>query len=146
MPDVNNIENLRKWFRDCPALSAASPFRVDYLSEEPVEYSLISLPSTIAYHENVLGENVPNEKQRMQFIFASNEFWGADVVQNAINFGFYQDVIRWIMAQNAACIFPMIDEGRVLSIIPTLSQYVSAPGTDSARYQIQIEVVYKMTT
>ncbi len=144
MPEVNNIEKLRKWFRGCTALSAKSPFRVDYLSEEPVEYSLISLPSTIAYHENVLGENVPNEKQKIQFLFASNEFWGADPTQNAINFGFYQDVTRWIIEQNAACNFPEIDNGRVLSIVPTLSQYVAAPGTDSARYQIQIELLYKM--
>ena len=145
MPDVNNIENLRAWFRSCPALSAQSPFRVDYLSEEPVEYSLFSLPSTIAYHENVLGELIPNEKQKMQFVFASNESWSADIRQNVLNFGFYQDVTRWIMEQNAACIFPRIDNGRVLSIVPTLSQYVAAPGTDSARYQIQIEVTYKMT-
>lgn len=145
MPTVNNVEHLRKWFRQCPVLSPDNHFRVDYLAEEPVEYSIFSVPSTIRYHENVLGEEVPNDIQRQDYIFATKEFWGADETQNLNNLGFYQDVQAWIFAQNAARIFPKMDNGRVLSIKPTLSQYVSAPGTDSARYQIQIEVTYRMT-
>ena len=144
MPTVNNVEHLRKWLRGCPALLRDNHFRVDYLSEEPVEYSLIAVPSTIAYRKNVLGEDIPRKQQAMNFVFASREVWGADEAQNIANFGFYQDVIMWMIEQNAIRNFPRINEGRVTSIKPTLSQYVTAPGTDSARYQITIEVSYEL--
>ena len=47
MPTVNNVEHLRKWFRQCPALSKANHFRVDYLAEEATEYALYAVPSTV---------------------------------------------------------------------------------------------------
>ena len=144
MPTVNNVEHLRKWLRGCPALLPDNHFRVDYMGEEPTEYSLISLPSTIAYRKNVLGEEIPRKQQTMNFIFASREQWGADEKQNIANFGFYQNVITWMLEQNAVRNLPRINEGRVTAIKPTLSQFVSAPGTDSARYQIQIEVSYEL--
>lgn len=139
----NNVESLRRWFRACPLLSAENHLRVDYLAEEPEEYALISVPSTIRYHENVLGEDVPNDIQTVQFIFASRENYGADERQNMDNYGFYQGIVLWIIEQNAERNLPALSQGRVLSVKPTLSQYVSAPGTDSARYQIQIEVKYR---
>lgn len=144
MPTINNIEHLRAWLRGCPAISRDNRFRVDYMAEEPVEYSLISVPSTISYRENVLGESIPRENQTMSFIFATRESWGADERQNIQNYGFFQDVTAWIIEQNARRIFPRINEGRVTSIRPILTTYVSSPGTDSARYQITIEISYKM--
>ena len=66
--EVTNIEHLRSWLRDCPALSKKNRFRVDYLSESPTEYALYSVPTTIAYRENVLGEEVPREIQTLDFI------------------------------------------------------------------------------
>lgn len=144
MPTVNNVEHLRKWFRRCPALSQDNHFRVDYLAEEPIEYSLIAIPSTISYRKNVLGEEIPKKEQKMNFIFATREVWGADEAQNIANFGFYQDVITWIVEQNAQHNFPLINDGVVKAIKPTLSQYVHAPSANSARYQIQIEIAYDL--
>ena len=102
MPTVNNVEHLRKWFRQCPALSKANHFRVDYLAEEATEYALYAVPSTVNYHENVLGEHVPNDIQTLNFIFASKEVFGAAEAQNIANYGFYQDVIDWIINQNSS--------------------------------------------
>lgn len=144
MPTINNIEHLRAWLRRCPALSRNNRFRVDYMAEEPIEYSLISVPSSIVYRQNVLGETIPRENQKMSFIFATREYWSADERQNIQNYGFYQDVTAWMLEQNAQRIFPRINEGIVTAIHPVLSTYVSSPGTDSARYQITIELAYKM--
>lgn len=143
MPKVNNVEHLRKWFRQCPALSKANHFRVDYLAEEATEYALYAVPSTVNYHENVLGEHVPNDIQTLNFIFASKEVFGAAEAQNIANYGFYQDVIDWIINQNSSRNLPCVNEGRVLSVVPTLTQYVSAPGASSAKYQIQIKLTYR---
>lgn len=144
MPYINNVDHLRKWLRGCPALSAQNHFRVDYMAEEPVEYSLIATPSTIAYRDNVLGESIPREQQTLNFIFATRDNWGGDEAQNIANFGWWQDVLAWMLEQDAQHNYPQIDNGKVVAIRPTLSQYVSAPGTDSARYQIQIAVVYRL--
>lgn len=143
MPTVNNIEHLRKWFRACPALSRENHFRVDYLAEEATEYALYAVPSTVRFHENVLGEHVPNDIQTLDFIFASKENFGANELQNIANYGFYQDVTDWIINQNSLRDLPEINEGRVLSIVPTLTPYVAIPGTNSAKYQIQIKLTYR---
>lgn len=143
MPTVNNIEHLRKWFRACPVLSRDNHFRVDYLAEEATEYALYAVPSTVRFHENVLGEHIPNDIQTLDFIFASKESFGANEMQNIANYGFYQDVTDWIISQNSMRNLPEINEGRVLSIVPTLTPYVAIPGTNSAKYQIQIKLTYR---
>ena len=140
MPGVNNIDSLRAWFRSCPALSSTNRFRVNYLPENPTEYAIYASPSTIAYHENVLGEEVPNDTQTLNFIFASKESYGADVQQNLASMGFYDDVVAWIIEQNANRNFPIIDNGRVKSILPTLTAYPAEIGSDSAKYQIQLKM------
>lgn len=144
MPAIeNNYENLRKWFRGCPALSDSNRFRIDYLSENPTEYALYAVPTAIDYRENVLGEHIPKREQSLNFIFASKEQFGADVQQNLANLGFYDAVVNWIITQNASRNFPTLNEGTVTSIVPTLTQYVAEAGSDNAKYQIQLRLTYK---
>lgn len=137
MPGSNNEQHLRKWLMGCPELSNKNRFRVDYLSEKPTEYAIFAQPSTIAYTENVLGEMVPRQKQVQNFVFATKDVYGADERQNLSNYQFYQDVIAWMQNQNAQRNLPDWEGGTVESVVPTLTQYVSAPGTDSAKYQIK---------
>lgn len=143
MPVVNSTESLREWFRTCPLLAPSSRFGVDYLTENPTEYAIYSVPSPLAYHENVLGEEVLNDVQTVNYIFASKENYGADVEQNLANLGFFEGVTAWIIEQNAARNFPKIQEGRVRSIVPTLTAYPAETGTDAAKYQIQIRITYR---
>lgn len=143
MPELNNAEQIRLWLRGCPALSDTNRFRVDYLAENATEYAIYSVPSQITYRENVLGEEVPTDLQTLNFIFASRESYGPDIQQNLANLGFYDEVIRWIIEQNNLRNFPSINEGRVRSIVPTLTPYVVDGGSDAARYQIQIRMTYQ---
>ena len=144
MPVLNNVEQLRAWFRTCPAILDTNRFRVDYLAESPTEYAIYAVPSTISYHENVLGEEVPNSIQTINFIFASKESYGADVQQNLANMGFYDYVVAWVLEQNALRNFPEINDGVVKSIVPTLTAYPAQVGSDSAKYQIQLKMTYKV--
>jgi hypothetical protein len=116
---------------------------VDYLAENPTEYAVYAVPSAIVYRENVLGEEIPADIQTINFIFASKESYGADVVQNLANLGFYDEVTMWILEQNRVRNFPKISEGRVRSIVPTLTAYPAEIGSDAAKYQIQIRVTYR---
>ncbi len=142
--ESSNAEKLRLWFRSCPALLPGNRFRVDYLAESPTEYALYAVPSQIQFHENVLGEEIPNQIQSVNYIFASKESYGADVEQNLANLGFYDEIVAWIMQQNAARNFPEMNEGQVKSIVPTLTAYPIEIGSGAARYQIQLRITYKL--
>lgn len=140
---LSNAEQLRSWFRGCPALAEGNRFRMDYLAENPTEYALYAVPSQINYRENILGEEVPTDIQSINYIFASKESYGADVEQNLANLGFYDEVVAWILTQNEKRIFPTINEGRVKSIVPTLTAYPIQIGSSAAKYQIQLKITYR---
>lgn len=144
MPQVNNIEQLRLWFRSCPAILNTNRFRVDFLAENATEYAIYSSPSTINYRENVLGEEVPERVQSLNFIFASKESYGPEVQQNLANLGFYDEVVRWVLEQNSKRNFPEIDPGKVRSIVPTLTAFPVEIGSNCAKYQIQLRLTYEL--
>lgn len=143
MQPVNNIDELRKWFRSCPDISKGNRFGVNHLSEKPTEYALYSVPSSLQYKENVLGERVLLDDQTENYIFASKESYGTDMEQNIAVLGWYQAVTLWIIEQNNIGNFPQIAEGKVKSILPTLSSYPAQVGSSVAKYQIQIAVSYR---
>lgn len=146
----SNAERLRAWFRSCPAILDANRFRVDYLAENPTEYAIYAVPSTLRYHENILGNEVLDDVQVQNFIFASKESYGADIQQNLANLGFYDAVVSWILEQNNARNFPdwevdypEWENARIKSIVPTLTAYVAQAGADAAKYQIQLRITYR---
>lgn len=140
---VNNIGELRKWFKNCPVISGNLRFGVNHLPEKPTEYALYSVPSTLSYRENVLGERVLADIQTENYIFASKENYGSDIEQNMAVLGWYQTIVTWIIEQNNAGDFPDMEDGKVLSILPTLSAYPAEVGSSVAKYQIQIAVKYR---
>lgn len=143
MSDINNTEALRDWFRTCPVIQKGNRFRVDYVAENPTEYAIYAVPSTLRYHENILGEEVPDDIQTQNFIFASKEHYGADIQQNLANLGFYQDIVEWILEQNTERNFPEWSGGYVKSIVPTLTGYPVQVGSSAAKYQIQLKITYR---
>ena len=140
---VNNTEQLRDWFRTCPTIQSSKRFGVDHLSEKPTEYAIYASPSTLRSHENILGEEVLDDIQTQNFIFASKEPYGSDIQQNIANLGFHQEICNWILQQNAERNFPEWDGGYVKSIVPTLTAYPAQVGSTSAKYQIQLRVRYR---
>ena len=140
---VNNIEELRTWFRTCPVILSSNRFGINHVSEKPTEYAIYSVPSNLQYRENVLGERVLADIQTENYIFASKESYGADIEQNIAILGWYQAVVAWIIEQNNVGNYPRINEGEVRSILPTLSAYPAEVGSSVAKYQIQIAVLYK---
>ena len=141
--ETNNIESLRAWFRECPEISKNAYFRTDFLAPDPTEYALFSVPSSLSYHENIMGEEELNDIQTQNFIFSSKEFYGADARQNMANLGFYQRVTAWILEKNASHEYPEWDGGVIKSIVPTLTAYPAQVGSSAAKYQIQIRITYR---
>lgn len=141
--NINNTEKLREWFRTCPALLSSNRFRVDYTSESPTEYAIYAVPSTLRTHENILGEEVLDDIQTQNYIFATKVPYGADVQQNLANLELLQAVLDWIIEQNNNRIFPDWNEGIVKSVMPTLTGYPAQVGSSAAKYQIQLKVTYR---
>ena len=143
MLESNNTELLRAWFRTCPVLNPQNHFRIDFLGEKATEYALYMVPSTLKTHENILGEEVVNDIQTQNYIFATKDTYGGDVRQNLQNLQFYQDVVAWIIEQNTIQNFPKMQDGRVKSILPTLTPYMVQAGSSTAKYQIQLKITYR---
>lgn len=143
MAEVNTAENLRLWLRTCPAISKISRFNVDFMGQDPTEYAIYSTPTAITYQRDILGNVYPSSVQELNYIFASLFAYSKDILQNLQNLGFFTEVLNWIYAQNAIGNFPEIEEGTVMSIMPTLSPYVFDADSDSGRYQIQMKIRYR---
>ncbi len=140
---VNNTEQLRLWFRTCPAIASSKRFGVDFSTEKADEYTIFSVPSTLNTRRNILGEEVLEDVQTQNFIFSSNAYFGADIRQNLMNLGFHQAIVDWIVEQNAERHFPDWDGGQIESILPTLTAAPVQAGSTVARYQIQLKIKYR---
>lgn len=137
------VDALRDWFRECPSISKGNRFGVDNLSADPTEYAIYMSPSSLATGVDITGDVYVKSIQELTFIFASREKHPSDVLQALANHGFYDGVISWIIQQNKSKNFPEIADGTVISIMPSLTQYLFEAGTNSGRYQISCKLKYR---
>lgn len=144
MPEINNTERLRAWLLACPSLQNAAYFGADYIGENATEYAVISVPSNLKYRENILGKMVLRETQEQNYIFAAKVPYGSDVQQNLDNLGFFQDVATWIQEQSRLGNLPEWEGGKVTAVSVSNTGAPMQTGSDAARYQFQIKVLYKI--
>lgn len=144
MSEINTAENLRLWLKSCPAISGADRFGVDFLGKDPSEYAIYTSPSPIKTSTDILGNVYLDPNQELNYTFVTLFPFSRDILQNLDNLGFFTEILQWIYLQNADRNFPEISEGRVLSIMPSLSPYVFDADSDSGRYQIQLKVRYRV--
>ena len=143
MSESNNTEAIRSWFRACDALVAGTRFNADFVAGRSTEYAIYSVPSSLNYKKNILGDEVLANDQTQNFIFAAELPYGEDARQNLANLGFMQTIMNWVITQNAARNFPDWDGGSVKSILPTQTSAPVRVGGSSAKYQFQIKVDYR---
>lgn len=141
MPQI--ADALRDWFRSCPAVKKGNRFGLDYMAADPTEYAIYMSPSPLDTYIDITGDVQVRPVQTVNFVFASRESHSSDVLQSLANHGFYDEVIGWIISQNKTKAFPQIDGGRVLSIMPSLTQYLFEAGANSGRYQISCKLTYR---
>ena len=143
MAEINTTENLRLWLRTCPSISDVNRFGIDFAGKDPTEYTIYSSPTEISFKVDVTGGLYFTPIQELNYVFACLFPLSLDILQNLENLGFFSGVIDWIYQQNTSKNFPDIAEGRVISIMPTLSPYVIEAGADTGRYQIQLKIKYR---
>lgn len=141
---IKNAAAVRDWMRlGCPVLRPNARFSVDYMSEKAGEYSVQIIPALLRSRENILGETVPLDEQEQSFYFAARMSFTQDIRTQIENHAFFQQVIDWILSQNAAQDFPEWSGGVIKSIMPTLTEDISRVSGDTAEYRIQIKIVYR---
>lgn len=110
----------------------------DYLGEGPTEYSIEPTPIDPVIEEYIDGSG---GRYQFAFVFASRESYGQDVIQNMLNSKFYEDFSNWIRSENKKGNLPNI-EG-IESIECTSTPYAYQTSIDTARYQMQMRIIYE---
>ena len=132
-------ENIRKWLRSCPLVSKNDEFNINFLSEQPMSYTIDSVPGNIILKRYLSGDTV----RQKAFVIASRSEYSNDVLTNIETEGFWDSFEQWIESQNRLRKFPAAEENQQIQKIDiTSSHYVYSTGPDTARYQIQITITY----
>lgn len=132
------IDSVRTYIMEFPGLQDGL-FCVDYLGAEPTEYCVEAVPCDPIY-QKYTDEGC---LRQFLFVFASREFFSADVVQNTANAAFYEAFMDWIYDNNQAGVLPDLDGHEPVSIEVLTSGYVFDADADAARYQIQLRLIYE---
>lgn len=133
------IEKVREYFLKCPLIDKKTQINVDYLGVNSVEYTIDSVPVEPILNKYVDGGAL----KQFVFVFGSRQYYGADVLQNMDNSGFYQVFYEWLDEQNNIGNLPLLSNGKVAKSIEAITQgYMFDSSEESARYQIQVRLTY----
>lgn len=136
------IESIRNYMRNLECLDTfnnAIRVNINYLEENPDTYSIEEVPVEPVVKKYINGDSI----RQYAFIFTSREPYGADVLTNIDNSGFYEKLADEIEKKNNNGIFPLLDDGlESLEIKVTSTGYAFAVTEDTAQYQINLRLKY----
>ncbi|MBE6858331.1 MAG: chloramphenicol resistance protein [Ruminococcus sp.] len=133
------IEGVRDFVLGFPELKDGC-LTVDCLGCEPVEYTVETVPCDPVHTRYVDGDCL----KQFLFIFASREYFGADVNTAIGNLSFYEEFENWISQKNLCGELPDLGGGRSPDSIEVLTRgYALSEEADTARYQIQLRLLYE---
>lgn len=133
------IEAVREFIMKFPKLKDGA-LLVDYLGNSPIEYTVEAVPCSPVIKKYIDGSC---EKQFL-FLFASREFYSDDVNICIENLAFYEDFTDWIHKCNNSGNLPILSGNRIATEIEILtSDYLLYADADTARYQIQMRLIYR---
>ncbi len=133
------ISAIRNYILQFPELNEGY-LRVDYMGADPIEYTVEAVPTNPVYKKYVDGSCV----KQFLFIFASREFFSADVNQCIENLDFYEHFAGWIETNNKNAVYPQLESGKSpVGIEIVTSGYAFDYDEKAARYQIQLRLLYE---
>ena len=136
------IESIRNYMRNLECLDTfnnAIRVNINYLEENTDTYSIEEVPVKPVVKKYINGDSI----RQYAFIFTSREPYGADVLTNIDNSGFYEKLADEIENNNNNEIFPLLDDGlEPLKIEVTSTGYAFAVTEDTAQYQINLRLKY----
>lgn len=136
------IDSIRNYMRNLNCLDTfnnAIRVNVNYLEPNADTYSIEEVPVEPVVKKYINGDSI----RQYAFIFTSREPYGADVLTNIDNSGFYEKLADEIERNNNNEIFPLLDDGlEPLKIEVTSTGYAFAVTEDTAQFQIQLKLKY----
>lgn len=142
---MDNTASVRAWLLACPPIAESEGlFGSDYLQDEPGGFTLDSVPSSLKYKENIVGEYKQKAEQEQLYVLAARMDYGPEAVANLNNLDVFRQIFAWIIERNNACDLPAWEGGELTAIVPSLTAYPIAMGSSAARYQIQLKALYKV--
>lgn len=136
------IDSIRNYMRNLNCLDTfnnAIRVNVNYLEPNADTYSIEEVPVEPIVKKYINGDSI----RQYAFIFTSREPYGADVLTNIDNSGFYEKLADEIEKNNNKEIFPVLDDGmEALEIKVTSTGYAFAVTEDTAQYQINLRLKY----
>ena len=133
------IESIRDFIMQFPQLKDDA-LLVDYPGNSPIEYTVEPVPCSPVIRKFIDGSC---EKQFL-FLFASREAYSDDVNQCIENLSFYEDFSDWIYEQSDNRKFPILSGNRTVTELEIVTGgYQIYADTNTARYQIQLRLIYK---
>ena len=132
------IDKLRDYMRTCPLLNEGK-INVDYLGDKTGEYTIDVMIETPVIKRYADGGSL----RQINFVFGSREYYGADILTNLDNSGFYEAFSEWVEDQNKLNVLPSLEGENTAQSIECLSPgYLFDNQADLARYQIQMRLTY----
>lgn len=136
---IQGIRNYMRGLKCLDTFNNAIRVNVNYLEPSPDTYSIEEIPIEPILKKYVNGDSI----RQYAFIFTSREPYGADVIQNIDNSGFYEKLADEIESNNDNAIFPILEDGlEPLEIKVTSTGYAFAVTEDTAQFQIQLRLKY----
>lgn len=134
------IECVRNYIMDFPELDENRCLLVEYLGDKAIEYTVEATPCDPIYKQYTDGEKV----KQFEFIFASRQYFSADVNTCIDNLHFYEKFEDWIEGNNDNGVLPDLGESRTPVSLEVLTKGSALSAeADTARYQIQLRLIYE---
>ncbi len=134
------IESLRDYILTFPELPEGA-VQIDYLGEAPGQFTLERIPGEPVLRQYTDGGCI----KQVLFVFASRSYYGADVELCAENQALFEALEEWIAENDREGVLPDLSGGRIPEGIEVQSSgYVFAEDANSARYQMQLRLIYRV--
>lgn len=136
---INSVRNYMRNLKCLDTFNNAIRVNVNYLEPNADTYSIEEVPVEPIVKKYVNGDSI----RQYAFIFTSREPYGADVLTNIDNSGFYEKLADEIEKNNNNEILPLLGDGmESLEIKVTSTGYAFAVTEDTAQFQIQLRLKY----
>jgi len=134
------MESIRNFMLKCPCIEDFElGLGVESLGEDEGSYSINTTPCNPIVKKYNDGSSV----RQFDFVFASKNYFGPDVMENIQNCGFYEKFSEWLEDSTRSNDLPAMGDGKTArKLIASTTGYVFNADETSAQYQIQCKLIY----
>ena len=134
------IENIKNYISTCPLLKGEN-INVNYLGAYPVSYTIDNLPEIPVIRRYCDGGTL----RQYCFAFASRDGYDSNSIENMRVAEFFENFAAWIDEQNKNGVLPEMPDKKLIpeKIEVIKSGYVYDTARTSARFQVQLRLVYR---